>query len=59
MDVEAADLELANKHMKSTSSTGMDGLTAGFYLVAPGIFGECLALVFNDRLGRGTHLAQR
>ncbi|CAI5747278.1 unnamed protein product [Peronospora destructor] len=59
MEIGAADLELAIKHMKANSSPGMDGLTAAFYQVAPAIFGECLALVFNDRLGRGALLASQ
>jgi hypothetical protein len=51
--VTAADLANAIRHMKATSSPGMDGLTAGFYQVAPDVFGECLSIVFNDRLSRG------
>ena len=39
--------------MKASSAPGMDGLTAGFYQVAPDMFGECLSIVFHDRLKRG------
>ncbi|KAF1326586.1 putative Pollike protein, partial [Globisporangium splendens] len=59
MDVTALDLTEAIKHMKATSSPGMDGLTAGFYQVAPDVFGQCLELVFNDRLERGKLLASQ
>ncbi|KAF1331450.1 putative Pollike protein, partial [Globisporangium splendens] len=50
------DLADAIRHMKATSAPGMDGLTAGFYQVAPDVFGECLSIVFNDRLRRGVLL---
>ena len=52
-ELTSADLAGAIRHMKASSSPGMDGLTAGFYQVAPDVFGECLAIVFNDRLQRG------
>jgi exonuclease III len=51
--VTASDLASAIRHMKATSAPGMDGLTAGFYQVAPDVFGECLSIVFNDQLRRG------
>ena len=51
--VAAADLAAAIRHMRSTSAPGMDGLTAGFYQVAPDVFGECLSMVFRDQLKRG------
>ncbi|KAL8024079.1 putative reverse transcriptase domain, Endonuclease/exonuclease/phosphatase superfamily [Plasmopara halstedii] len=54
--ITAADLANAIRHMKATSSPGMDGLTAGFYQVAPDVFGECLSIVFNDQLYRGVLL---
>ena len=49
----SADLASAIRHMRATSAPGMDGLTAGFYQVAPDVFGECLSVVFNDRLRHG------
>ena len=54
--VTAADLAAAIRHMRATSSPGMDGLTAGFYHIAPDVFGECLSIVFRDRLHRSTLL---
>ena len=54
--VTAADMASAIRHMKATSAPGMDGLTAGFYQVAPDVFGECLSIVFNDRLRLGVLL---
>ncbi|KAF1327039.1 putative Pollike protein, partial [Globisporangium splendens] len=54
--VTSHDLADAIRHMKATSAPGMDGLTAGFYQVAPDVFGECLSLVFNDQLRRGVLL---
>jgi exonuclease III len=54
--VTASDLASAIRHMKASSAPGMDGLTAGFYQVAPDVFGECLSIVFNDRLQRGVLL---
>ncbi|KAF1331469.1 putative Pollike protein, partial [Globisporangium splendens] len=54
--VTSHDLADAIRHMKATSAPGMDGLTAGFYQVAPDVFGECLSIVFNDRLQRGVLL---
>ncbi|KAG3198981.1 hypothetical protein PC129_g24225 [Phytophthora cactorum] len=54
--VTTADLTSAIRHMKATSAPGMDGLTAGFYQVAPVVFGECLSIVFNDRLQCGVLL---
>uniref|UniRef100_A0AAV1VNP9 Reverse transcriptase domain-containing protein n=1 Tax=Peronospora matthiolae TaxID=2874970 RepID=A0AAV1VNP9_9STRA len=54
--VTPTDLAAAIRHMKSTSAPGMDGLTAGFYQVAPDVFGACLSLVFNNRLLHGTLL---
>ncbi|KAF1320234.1 putative Pollike protein, partial [Globisporangium splendens] len=51
--VTASDLADSIKHMKASSAPGMDGLTAGFYQVAPDVFGECLSIVFNDQLRRG------
>ena len=54
--VTAADLASAIRHMKASSAPGMDGLTAGFYQVAPDVFGECLSIVFNDRLRLGVLL---
>ncbi|KAF1321893.1 putative Pollike protein, partial [Globisporangium splendens] len=51
--VTSHDLADAIRHMKATSAPGMGGLTAGFYQVAPDVFGECLSLVFNDQLRRG------
>ncbi|CEG48462.1 uncharacterized protein PHALS_06282 [Plasmopara halstedii] len=38
--VTPSDLASAIKHMNATSAPGMDGLTAGFYQVAPKVFGE-------------------
>ncbi|KAI9912348.1 hypothetical protein PsorP6_005498 [Peronosclerospora sorghi] len=52
----AADLANAIQHMRATSSPGMDGLTAEFYQVTPDVFGECLQVVFSDRLRRGVLL---
>lgn len=54
--VSAAELASAIRHMKATSSPGMDGLTAGFYQVAPDIFGECLSIVFSALLHCGALL---
>ena len=54
--VTASDLANAIRHMKASSAPGMDGLTAGFYQVAPDVFGECLCIVFKDRLHRGVLL---
>lgn len=54
--VTTADLTSAIRHMRATSAPGMDGLTAGFYQVAPEVFGECLCIVFNDQLRRGVLL---
>ncbi|KAF1328765.1 putative Pollike protein, partial [Globisporangium splendens] len=54
--VTSHDLADAIRHMKATSAPDMDGLTAGFYQVAPDVFGECLSLVFNDQLRRGVLL---
>ncbi|KAF1327226.1 putative Pollike protein, partial [Globisporangium splendens] len=54
--VTASDLADSIRHMKASSAPGMDGLTAGFYQVAPDVFGECLSIVFNDQLRRGTLL---
>ncbi|KAF1315212.1 putative Pollike protein, partial [Globisporangium splendens] len=54
--VTSHDLADAIRHMKATSAPGMDGLTAGFCQVAPDVFGECLSIVFNDRLRRGVLL---
>lgn len=51
--VTASDLEAAIRHMRASSAPGMDGLTAGFYQVAPQVFGECLSIVFNDQRRRG------
>ncbi|KAF1331476.1 putative Pollike protein, partial [Globisporangium splendens] len=42
--VTSHDLADAIRHMKATSAPGMDGLTAGFYQVAPDVFGECLSI---------------
>jgi hypothetical protein len=54
--VVAADLANAIRHMRATSAPGMDGLTAGFYQVAPDVFGECLSIVFSYQLRRGVLL---
>uniref|UniRef100_K3XDI8 Reverse transcriptase domain-containing protein n=1 Tax=Globisporangium ultimum (strain ATCC 200006 / CBS 805.95 / DAOM BR144) TaxID=431595 RepID=K3XDI8_GLOUD len=54
--VTASDLASAIRHMKATSAPGMDGLTAGFYQVAPDVFGECLSIVFSYQLRRGVLL---
>ena len=54
--VTAAELVSAIRHMKATSAPGMNGLTAGFYQVAPDIFGECLSIVFDALLRRGALL---
>ena len=54
--VTAAELASAIRHMKATSAPGMDGLTAGFYQVAPDIIGECLSIVFDALLRRGALL---
>ncbi|KAF1327222.1 putative Pollike protein, partial [Globisporangium splendens] len=54
--VTASDIADSIRHMKASSAPGMDGLTAGFYQVAPDVFGECLSIVFNDQLRRGTLL---
>lgn len=51
--VTASDVASAIRHMRATSALGMDGLTAGFYQVSPDVFGECLSIVFKDRLRRG------
>nr|CCA26181.1 PREDICTED: similar to pollike protein putative [Albugo laibachii Nc14] len=50
------EMEEAIKHMRGYSSPGMDGLPAAFYQLAPSVFGECLQIVFNDQLRRGTSL---
>ncbi|KAF1318193.1 putative Pollike protein, partial [Globisporangium splendens] len=57
--VTASDLASAIRHMKASSAPGMDGLTAGFYQVAPDVFGECLSIVFNARLQRGVLLSSQ
>ena len=44
--VAGTDLAASIRHMRATSSPGMDGLTAGFYQVAHDVFGECLSIVF-------------
>ncbi|CEG50316.1 uncharacterized protein PHALS_08035 [Plasmopara halstedii] len=41
-ELTTADLACATRHMKATSSPGMDGLTAGFYQVVPYVFGDRL-----------------
>ena len=46
--VTTADLTAAILHMRATSATGMDGLTAGFYQFAADVFGECLSMLFCD-----------
>ena len=46
--VTTADLAAAIIHMRATSATGMDGLTAGFYLFAADVFVECLSMLFCD-----------
>ncbi|KAI9919594.1 hypothetical protein PsorP6_017277 [Peronosclerospora sorghi] len=51
--ITTSDLASENHHMKSTSAPGVKGLTAGLYQSAPDVFGECLRIVFNDRLLRG------
>nr|CCA19829.1 pollike protein putative [Albugo laibachii Nc14] len=50
------EMEEAIKHMRGYSSPGMDGLPAAFYQLAPSVFGECLQIVFDDQLRRGTLL---
>ncbi|KAI9919546.1 hypothetical protein PsorP6_017313 [Peronosclerospora sorghi] len=55
-EVAASDLASAIRQMKATSAPGMDGLSAGFYQVAPDVFGECLSIVFKDRLSCGVLL---
>lgn len=52
-DISPEDLTMALKHMRASSAPGMDGLTAGFYQVAPDTFGECLSIVFNYQLQCG------
>ena len=51
--ITASELASAIRHMRATSAPGMDGLTASFYQVAPDVFGECLRIVFTDRLRHG------
>lgn len=46
--VTAATLSSAIRHMKASSAPGLKGLTAGFYQVAPAMFGECLSIVSYD-----------
>ncbi|CEG46404.1 FOG: Reverse transcriptase [Plasmopara halstedii] len=58
-ELTTADLACAIGHMKATSSPGMDGLTAGFYQVAPDVFDECFVVIFNDRLRRGKLLVSQ
>nr|CCA19833.1 PREDICTED: similar to pollike protein putative [Albugo laibachii Nc14] len=50
------ELEGAIKRIRGRSSPRMDGLPAAFYQLAPGIFGECLHIVFADQLRRGSLL---
>ena len=52
----AKELSEAIKHMRGHSSPGMDGLPAAFYQISPDLFGECLRIVFNYQLTRGTLL---
>ncbi|CAI5721975.1 unnamed protein product [Peronospora destructor] len=54
--ITAAYIASAIRHLKASSALGMDGLTAGFYQVAPDVFGECLIIVFHDRLKCGVLL---
>ncbi|DBA00694.1 TPA: hypothetical protein N0F65_003623 [Lagenidium giganteum] len=39
--VTGEDLASAIKHMRANSAPGLDGLTAGFYQMAPAVSGEC------------------
>ncbi|KAI9919231.1 hypothetical protein PsorP6_011983 [Peronosclerospora sorghi] len=55
-EVTASDLASAIRHTRATSAPGMDGLSAGFYQVAPDVFGDCLSIVFKDRHIRGVLL---
>ena len=50
------EMEEAIKHMRGYSSPGIDGLPAAFYQLTPSVFGECLQIVFDDQLRRGTLL---
>nr|CCA23055.1 PREDICTED: similar to pollike protein putative [Albugo laibachii Nc14] len=42
--------------MRGHSSPGVDGLPAAFYQLAPSVFGECLQIVFDHQLRRGSLL---
>nr|CCA24316.1 PREDICTED: similar to pollike protein putative [Albugo laibachii Nc14] len=50
------EMESAIKSMRGHSSPGLDGLPAAFYQLSPRVFGECLQIVFDDQLRRGTLL---
>ena len=50
------EMEEAIKRMRGHSSPGMDGLPAAFYQLAPSVFGECLQIVFEHQLRRGSLL---
>nr|CCA25919.1 AlNc14C332G10705 [Albugo laibachii Nc14] len=50
------EMEEAIKHIRGYSSPGMDRLPAAFYQLAPSVFGECLQIVLDYQLRRGTLL---
>lgn len=46
----------AIKHTRGHISPGTDGLPAAFYQLAPSVFGECLQIVCDHQLRRGSLL---
>jgi len=54
--VMAVELSQAIQHMNPHSSPGPDGLTAGFYQIAPDAFGTILQTVFVYQKSRGVLL---
>ena len=50
------EMEEAIKSMRGHSSPGMDRLPAAFYQLTPSVFGECLQIVFEQQLRRGSLL---
>ena len=51
-----SEMEGAIRSMRGHSTPGMDGLPAAFYQLAPRVFGECLQIVFDAQLRRGSLL---
>lgn len=54
--ITACDLAASTRKMPAHSVPELDGFTAAFYQIAPGVFAECLKIVFNFHLARGVLL---